>query len=365
MSRTALRFDQHFVDLLEMVDDEALLHGSGADGPDTHPARYAEWADGAGVLRRTDLSHTVWRGALLDMAEVLGELVGPEDVVVVAAPYELSFAGATFERAVELIGAAVIGVGTSDTICPKERLLDLVRRYDATVLVCDPQRACDLAALETARGGDPATSSITRIVAVGAPCAGERLRRIGQEWGAEVSALFSTPTMPLVAVSCPAGGHHVRGHRFEVSLRSATPGRLLPGAQRGELMLRTHGALVRPAQPTGELVELVPGAARCACGRPGPVLLPLGTLAAAVGLPAGPVSAVDVETILHAGDDLPPGLTVRAEPPRFATQAAGATVSDPAVLRELLDRVDHELDIEVLMPALPHTGPANTHEETS
>ncbi|GAB2464519.1 hypothetical protein [Streptomyces incanus] len=160
-SSTTARFEAYFDQWLHTL--EADTHGGTDARPDTPtrptaPVRYGEWEGPDGSTRPVRTSRPEWMRNQIDMALALSGLVTPDDVVIVAAPYELSLEGASVERAVEWLGASLISVGTSNTICPVPRLLGLLHRYRATTLVCSPQLAADLAALDEAGGRRPAAA---------------------------------------------------------------------------------------------------------------------------------------------------------------------------------------------------------------
>nr|ARK19486.1 AMP-dependent synthetase/ligase [Streptomyces zelensis] len=301
-SSTTARFEAYFDQWLHTL--EADTHGGTDARPDTPtrptaPVRYGEWEGPDGSTRPVRTSRPEWMRNQIDMALALSGLVTPDDVVIVAAPYELSLEGASVERAVEWLGASLISVGTSNTICPVPRLLGLLHRYRATTLVCSPQLAADLAALDEAGGRRPAASSLSTLVTT-RPAAPERLRRIADAWGASATQLFATPARPATATPCRAGRLHLVADRFAARLRSPVQGRLDPGGTRGELVLDVHrpGEPAPVAQPTGELVELPAPGTSCPCGSGRQLVVPLGRVADAVRTERGPLTQVDVEHCL-------------------------------------------------------------------
>ncbi|MFJ7769630.1 AMP-binding protein [Streptomyces sp. NPDC097107] len=312
MTSATDRFEAYFDQWLRV-----LQNGSppGAGPGSAAPVRYAEWEGPDGTTYPVRAPRLEWTEHQIDTAAALADVVTPDDVVVVAAPYELSLAGAAVERAVELLGAAIVSVGTSNTICPVPRLLDLVHRYRVTVLVGPPQLAAELAALDEAAGRRPAVSSVTTLVAT-RPAAPERLRRIAAAWGATATGLFGTPSRPAAAAPCRHGGLHLAADRFRARLRDPAPGRLGAGGTRGELVLeplRPGG--FAPEETTGELVELP--AAPCACGSTRPLAVPLGRVADTVLSAAGPVTQVDVEELLFTSPHPRGRVTARAEDGRL------------------------------------------------
>ncbi|GAA3963492.1 hypothetical protein GCM10022384_14480 [Streptomyces marokkonensis] len=341
-SSTTARFEayfDHWLDILEADAHRGTAGGTDAPTRPSAPVRYGEWEGPDGTTHPVRMSRPEWMLNQIDIALALGDRVTPDDVVIVAAPYELSLEGASVERALEWLGASLISIGTSNTICPLPRLLGLVHRYRVTTLVCSPQLAADLAALDGAGGGHPAASSLTTLVTT-RPAAPERLHRIADAWGASATELFGTPTRPATATPCRAGRLHLVAGRFTARLRSTAPGLLAPGSTRGELVLDVHlpGGPAPVAQPTGELVELPAPDISCPCGSDRQLVVPLGRVADAVLTERGPLTQVDVEHCLFASPHLDGRVTSRPSGGRLTVACAlvGTAGSHLPHLRELV-----------------------------
>lgn len=288
---TAASITTHYEQFLQLLTHDAgdpPRPPASADGRATVRARYGERVDPSGGSQPIVLTRDEWIRNQIDLTLALGRLLTEDDVVVSAVPYELSFIGAEVDRVIEMVGASVISVGTSGTICPMPRLLGLIEQYEVTALVCSPSFAAELAGLAVSLGKRPEDSTVRTIVCVGEAGSTERLDRIGATWAARTSALYGTPSAPTVAVACAEGALHLCDHRLRAEVR---------GGRRGELLL--DGA------PTGEAVELWP-ADRCACGSASPVLVPLGSASSAVRGPDGLVTALDVERIVFGHRRLAP-----------------------------------------------------------
>ncbi|MFF7201748.1 hypothetical protein [Streptomyces sp. NPDC008141] len=348
MNPVADQLEAHFAQWLRTLESDARLGSPGDTGDPagahglpqpSAPVRYGEWEDSDGSTREVRMTRPEWLLNQLDAVLALGDVITPDDVTVVAVPYELSLEGASIERAVELLGASLISVGTSNTICPVPRLLDLIHRYRVTTLACPPQLAAELAALDEAAGRDPGASTVHTLIAT-RPAAPERLRRIAAVWGASAFEIFSTPSRPATATPCGAGRLHLPEDRFEVQLRSPAPGRIDTDGTRGELMLAArHPESSTPvAVPTGELVELRSSRTVCACGGDGRIVIPLGRVADAVPTPQGPVTQVDVEHCLFTSPEPEGRVTSTVENGRLSVAFAvrSATDRNRAALHELV-----------------------------
>jgi phenylacetate-coenzyme A ligase PaaK-like adenylate-forming protein len=285
-------------------------------------ARYGEQIDASGATQAIVMSRDEWIRNQIDLTLALGRLLTEDDVVVSAVPYELSFIGAEMDRVIEMVGASVISVGTSRTICPMPRLLGLIEQYQVTALVCAPSFAAELASLALARGQRPQDSTIRTVVCVGEACSTERLDRIGATWAATTTTLYGTPSTPTAAVPCEHGALHLCEHRLRAEVL---------GGPRGELLL--------DGSPTGELVELRPAESGCDCGSANRILIPLGGTAAALPGPSAPISAVDVERIVFRHTALTPHFACTVQDGAFhvtcavAEAEAAAGGSLPQVIR--------------------------------
>jgi hypothetical protein len=318
----------HYEQFLELLTRDPR---AATDGRDTVRARYGERVDPSGGSQPIVLTRNEWILNQIDLALALGRLLTEDDVVVSAVPYELSFIGAEVDRVIEMVGASVISVGTSGTICPMPRLLGLIEQYEVTALVCSPSFAAELASLALSLGRRPEDSTVRTLVCVGEACSTERLDRIGAAWAARTSALYGTPSTPTVAVACDHGALHLCDHRLRAEVR---------GDLRGELLL--------DGSPTGELVELWPADRRCDCGSAGRVLVPLGSAASAVRGPDGLVSTLDVERVVFGHRRLAPHFACVRDGTFHVTCAVAGpqAVDEGAMRRAIRSGIDEALGVE-------------------
>jgi phenylacetate-coenzyme A ligase PaaK-like adenylate-forming protein len=312
-------------------------------------ARFGEWQDASGHRRRGFVSRHDFFRSQLDLVHALGGILRRDDVVVLAVPYALTPMGHVVERALELIGAAVISVGTSNTICPRARTLELMRSHGATSLVGAPSVALGLARAggSSTDGGD--RPSLRSLVAFGEACSPERLDAIAALWGARAVPLFGTPAMPVVATPCARGELHLRDRRSRIEVASRAAARVADG-RRGELLVQTEpGAAASSGwTSTGELVELRP--ARQPCGESSTVVVPLGRADHALDSASGPISALDVEQIAFACADLDPNFGCIVRDGLFRVQCTPAQLGESLVTdlaRRIQDRVRVELGVEL------------------
>ncbi|MFE0854808.1 MULTISPECIES: phenylacetate--CoA ligase family protein [Streptomyces] len=332
---TATSIATHYEQFLRLLTSDApdpARTPAAAAGRDTVRARYGERVDPSGGAQPILLTRDEWIRNQIDLTLALGRLLTDDDVVVSAVPYELSFIGAEVDRVVEMVGASVISVGTSGTICPMSRLLGLIEQYRVTALVCSAGFAAELASLAVSLGKRPEDSTIRTIVCAGEACSTERLDRIGTAWAARTSALYGTPSAPTVAVACDRGALHLCDHRLRAEVR---------GGPRGELLL--------DGVPTGEAVELWPADRRCDCGSTSRVLVPLGSAASVVRGPDGLVSALDVERIVFGHRRLAPHFACAVRDGVFHVTCAVAdrrAVDEGALRRAIRSGIGEALGVE-------------------
>lgn len=358
MSRAVSSLYEHSLNLLiRAAGTVRSIRGAGPDpsargahGRESVGTRYGEHLDESGRSHPIFMTHDDWILNQIDVTLSLGRFLTEDDIVVVAVPYELSFIGAELDRAVEMIGASVISIGTGHTICPMPRLLELIRMYEATALICSPTLATDLASLAISLQQRPESWSVRSIICVGEACSRKRLDRIGAAWDATVLALYGTPSIPAVALPCERGALHVCDHRLRASVLGARGGRIDSDGTRGELLLAMPSAAPGGNCATGELVELWPADRKCACGDDRNVLVPLGRVADAVPSPFGPVSRVDVERIVFDCIDLSPHFACEVREGGFDVTCAmvGAeSTRDDGLKHSIENRVRDELGLNV------------------
>lgn len=291
--------------------------------------RYAESGGPAGEVRSSFVTAEDWSGNCLAAATAWKAIFDCRDTLAVAVAYELSFAGADVDRVAEHLGAAVLSVGTNNRICSWQRLLQLMRAYEATGLICTPTRALRLAEIARSEGLDPRKDfALRKIVCLGEPLSEPRRRRIEETWGVEAFSHYGVTEAMAVAAPCAKGAMHLLEDRFVWELvepEDGTPAK----ADRGELVLTT---LAQKAAPlvrlrTGDIVECAEGP--CSCGNPHQAIRHLGRACSAVATPAGRLVPADFDEIVLAEPEVEPFFRIGGQDGRATLQVAAAT-SDAA-----------------------------------
>lgn len=323
-------------------------------------ARYGEWVDADGGQQAGFLHRQEFFQSQVELAHAVNGFISADDVTVVAVPYQLAFIGHVVERALELVGTTLVSVGTTDTICPMQRTLNLMRRFGASAMVASAARALDLARVDGSLI-DGNRHALRSLVFIGEACAPKRLERIAALWGARSIPIFGTASLPVIAAPCRRGELHLTEEWHAADLWDPSEARVASGGVRGELLLQParlsggYGALIA----TGELVELWPDERICECGDPNPAVVALGSTACTVVTAAGPISVVDVERVLFDRVDLEPDFVCEIQDGQFhvlCTPAAGEHSRHIDLERFMRDCLLSELGTDVaLTVARPRT----------
>ncbi|NJQ05671.1 phenylacetate--CoA ligase family protein [Streptomyces lonarensis] len=234
--------------------------------PLTAVARYGESTGTTGAPTSSAITYRDWVRGNVSTERSLGHRFGPGDVVFVAIPYELSFAAYDLDRALETVGATVVGTGILSAVCPVERTARMIATLRPAGIVCSPTRALRLHDLLREAGHDPASLGVRTVLYVGETCSPAKLAKIAGLWQADLVPAYGTTETNSLALSCARGRAHLTEdrHLFEVlDPVDATP---LPPGHAGELVLSTLRAEAMPLlrYRTGDLVSVDPEP--CPCG---------------------------------------------------------------------------------------------------
>lgn len=229
-------------------------------------ARYGESTGTTGAPTSSAITYQDWVRGNVSTARSLAHRFGPGDLVFVAIPYELSFAAYDLDRALETVGAAVVGTGILSAVCPVERTARMIAELRPAGIVCSPTRALRLHDLLRDAGHDPAALGVRTVLYVGETCSPAKLAKISRLWQAELVPAYGTTETNSLALSCALGRAHLTEdrHLFEVlDPDDATP---LAAGRAGELVLSTLLAQAMPLlrYRTGDLVSVDPDP--CPCG---------------------------------------------------------------------------------------------------
>ncbi|MCE9669676.1 AMP-binding protein [Myxococcus stipitatus] len=239
--------------------------------------RYAESTGTTGPRCAGYVTRDDWLTNNLSVAMSWATLLSKEDTLAVAVPYELTYVGADIDRVAELLGAAVISVGTNNTLCPWPRALELMRSHGVTALFCAPTRAIRLAQLARERGLDPRKDlQVRKIICVGEHCSDARREYLARAWDARVYNHYGMTEALAVAVPCGRQALHLCEDRLYAELIDPDSGAPVHPGEPGELVLTTlaHRAMPLLRYRTGDLLREM--STKCPCGNPFRVVKQLG-----------------------------------------------------------------------------------------
>ncbi len=186
--------------------------------------------------------------------------VTPEDICAVTFGYHLFIAGLYYQSQLEYYGAKVIPLGPGES----ERAVEVINKYQVTVLISNPTFAMKLAAagIPSVRllfvGGEPFTS------VEGYP------EKVRAAFGRKIGMIdsYGMALCSPIARSCRfEKGLHLLDDFVYAEVIDPLTGEVLPAGEKGELVL-TH--LDKEASPllryrTGDLTYLIEE--KCPCGR--------------------------------------------------------------------------------------------------
>ena len=281
-----------------------------------------------------------------------------DDRVLVRFPYAISVPAHIVTEAAHNRKACVIPVSSRTPISPYPRVVDLLGKLQATVVGCLPTEAIWLA--ETARqmGKDPARdfSHLRAFLLAGELLSEARKTRIANLWQTEVYNLYGCTEGGNIAADCGSGRLHLSWDHFLLEVLDETTWQPVPSGELGAAVLTT---LTRQAMPLvrfllGDYIRLLeePG---CSCGRRAPVVEHYGRDLNCFDFCGRRYFVRDLEERLLTAPTEALGdlwlVEVRPREVRFRAEAASP---DPALYRQLQDRVRDELSLPlVIEPVAP------------
>jgi len=191
------------------------------------------------------------------------------DVVAIALPYEFALPGLGFQRLFQFaFGTTVLSLGKGGYMAPVDKSLDLMKEYQANVLVTTPSYAA-LLAEESEKYGIRVGEDIRlrRILLTGEGCSNTFRSRLEEWWGCEASFFYGSTECGGIAVECKAHkGYHVMEGHVRVEIIEQQSGKPLEYNQTGEIVVTT---LLREGMPmiryrSGDIGYLQKS--RCECG---------------------------------------------------------------------------------------------------
>ncbi len=210
-----------------------------------------------------------WLENTFTLIQSLGQVLTPDDCVMIAVPYSLTYVGADMDRACEMIGCRVIAGGVNPNVCSWERMVHLIMRQQVSTIITSPSRLLRLAELARELGYKLAVNSCLKTaILVGEPVHQEKLRILSELWGCKILTTYGMTEATSVAAPCREGRMHLCENRFYSEILQADGCINNSDGARGELVLTSLTVQGHPLvrYRTGDLVTT--DRSLCACGLP-------------------------------------------------------------------------------------------------
>jgi phenylacetate-CoA ligase len=278
------------------------------------------------------------------------------DVTAIALPYEFALPGLGFQRLFQFaFGTAVLSLGKGGYMAPIDKSLELMKEFQANVLVTTPSYAA-LLAEESERYGIQLGKDIClrRILLTGEGCSNTYRKRLEKWWGCEVSFFYGSTECGVIAVECKEHkGYHVTEGHVKVEVVDPGSGIPLDYNQTGEFVVTT---LLREGMPmvryrSGDIGYLQKS--QCKCGITMDVLHLRGRMENMLNLDGNEYSPFLLEHFLLEVPDVSlwyhlilanGSLTIEVEP--FRTELSDEQLA-VKVRQHMLDNIGVECKIEI------------------
>jgi phenylacetate-CoA ligase len=237
--------------------------------PKSKIARYGESTGTTGSPTSSFMTRADWERANVWVTLSLLSHFSKDDTIFVAIPYELAFAAQDIDQAFSNIGSTVVSVGSMNSVCPWDRVIEMMKALHPTVLVCTPTRALRLYDMLLDKDFDPAKVGLKTLFYTGETCSFAKLAKIAGLWNVNILTAYGTTETNSLSLPCEHGKQHLTEDRylFEV-IDPVTEKPIMGGEGRGELVITS---LYLEAMPliryrTGDIVSV--HTERCRCGSP-------------------------------------------------------------------------------------------------
>ncbi|MFB5763272.1 phenylacetate--CoA ligase family protein [Paenibacillus medicaginis] len=285
------------------------------------------------------------------------------DVGAVALPYEFALPGLGFQRLLQFsFGATVLSLGKGGYMAPVDKSLELMKEFQASVLVTTPSYAA-LLMEESERFGIKLGQDIRlrRILLTGEGCSNTFRSRLEKEWGCEVSFFYGSTECGGIAVECREHkGYHVMEGHVRVEIVDPVSGKALEYNETGEIVVTT---LLRDGMPmvryrSGDIGYLQKS--QCDCGITMDILHLRGRMESMLQLNGNDYSPFLLEHFLMEIPDISlwyhfivdqGNLIIEAEP--YRTSLSNEQLA-AKIRKHMLDRLGIACNVEI-KHALPRT----------
>ncbi|WP_121612629.1 phenylacetate--CoA ligase family protein [Mesobacillus foraminis] len=171
------------------------------------------------------------------------------DVVGIALPYEFAQPALGFQRLYQFtFGATVLSLGKGGYMAPVDKSLDVLKEYDASILITTPSYAA-LLAEEGEKLGIVLGEDITprKLMLTGEGCSPQFASRLKELWKCDIQHLYGSTECGLVGVQLNDDtGYHLLEGNVKVEIVDPDSGMQVADGEEGEVVITT---LLREAMP--------------------------------------------------------------------------------------------------------------------
>lgn len=210
------------------------------------------------------------------LVEFLGSfssIITKDDVVMNCAPYQMSVPGHFFDLQCSLVGATIVAPGIPSNIAPLSKIVQLIRKLKATVLVCLPSKAFFLARVALEEKINAGDLTIDKIIGVGEWVTPQRINKLERTWGCDFYPAFGTTEIGIIASPCLYKKQHLWENANLVEVINPETNEPIGEGEEGELVVTSlqHKAMPLLRYRTGDIAVIHRD--KCECGSIYPTII--------------------------------------------------------------------------------------------
>ncbi|MCL2252921.1 MAG: AMP-binding protein [Lachnospiraceae bacterium] len=259
----------------------------------------------------TGESVSVWYSRK-DMQEAARQLrdkdikITKKDIALIRFPYALSVPAHIFTGMLIDDGATIIPVSRGSMVTPYQRVINIMKKINATILVCNPSEAVVLADVAQHLGFDSRKDFSVRMILVAGEmlCDGRKMQ-IEKLWEAKVFNFYGMTETANIAVSCAYGNLHISSDYY-LEIVKIDDRKAIINTGKGLLAVTQLNKEAFPLirYQTEDIVEIKQE--KCQCGNQMPMLIHHGRFADAICNREKCISMLDIQNQIYGNEKLNP-----------------------------------------------------------
>ncbi|WP_167959139.1 phenylacetate--CoA ligase family protein [Anaerosporobacter faecicola] len=215
-------------DILRCVEKEDILHVHTSTGTSGAKSNYIMYT--VNDLYGSDLLPKM--GDLFELKRT--------DVVAIALPYEMSSAGQSFQRVVQIgYGATVLPVGKGGAYSEPKKAIQLMKDMDCNVLFSSPSYTVELMRAAEEEGIDLLNDlKIDQIWLTGEGCSDAFRKKIEKKWEADARFYYGSLECGAIGIECKEkNGYHIPISHIYLEIIDPETGEVLEDGEVGEIVV--------------------------------------------------------------------------------------------------------------------------------